>query len=58
MQAIVFRYSLPRFALATVLGALTPRAYTGPLAPTSLLDVPEPTLPAARFQRAYWSGSP
>lgn len=47
MQAIVFRYSLPRFALATVLGLLTPRAYTGPLAPTSLLEVPEPTLPAA-----------
>ena len=46
MQAIVFRYSLPRFALATVLGVLTPRAYTGPLAPTSLLEVPEPTLPA------------
>jgi threonine dehydrogenase-like Zn-dependent dehydrogenase len=47
MQAIVFRYSLPRFALATVLGALSPRAYAGPVAPTSLRDVPEPALPAA-----------
>lgn len=47
MQAIVFRYSLPRFAAATVLGALTPRAYAGPIAPTSLVDAPEPTLPAA-----------
>ena len=46
MQAIVFRYSLPRFALATVLGALTPRAYAGGAAPTALLQVPEPTLPA------------
>lgn len=47
MQAIVFRYSLPRFAAATVLGALTPRAYAGPIAPTSLVEAPEPTLLAA-----------
>lgn len=46
MRAIVFRYSLPRFALATALGALTPRGYTGPAAPTALVETPEPTLPA------------
>ena len=33
MKAILFRYSLPRFAFAYVFGQLTPRAYLGALGP-------------------------
>jgi threonine dehydrogenase-like Zn-dependent dehydrogenase len=46
MRALVFRHSLPREALAFVGGRVTKRAYTAPGAPTSLRDVPEPTLPS------------
>jgi threonine dehydrogenase-like Zn-dependent dehydrogenase len=46
MQALVFRYSMPRFAFARVMGALTPRAYLSTWGPTSLQEVPEPVLPA------------
>ena len=46
MKALVFRHSLPREAAAFVGGRVTKRAYTAPGAPTSLRDVPEPTLPS------------
>jgi threonine dehydrogenase-like Zn-dependent dehydrogenase len=46
MKAIVFRYSLPRFAFAYLGGFLTPRAYLGALGPLALEDIPEPQLPA------------
>jgi threonine dehydrogenase-like Zn-dependent dehydrogenase len=46
MEALVFRYSLPRLAAARLLGALSRAAYFGPWAPLRLERVPEPTLPA------------
>lgn len=46
MQALVFRYSMPRFAFARVMGALTPRAYVSAWGPTGLQEIPEPVLPA------------
>ncbi len=45
MKAIVFDYSLPRFAFAYLLGAVTPRAYLGALGPLALEEIPEPELP-------------
>jgi threonine dehydrogenase-like Zn-dependent dehydrogenase len=44
MQALVFRYSLPRLALAWLFGSITKRAYLGSVGPTRLEQIPEPTL--------------
>ena len=44
MQALVFHYSLPRFAFAKLFGLLTPKAYFGPVGPTRLERIPEPAL--------------
>ncbi len=44
MKALVFRYSFPRFAFATVLGKINPPAYLGPGGPLSLETIPEPAL--------------
>jgi threonine dehydrogenase-like Zn-dependent dehydrogenase len=44
MRAIVFRYSIPRFAFARILGLITLRAYVSSLGPTQLEKIPEPTL--------------
>ena len=44
MQALVFRYSLPRFAFAYTFGRLTPRAYVSWGGPTHLEEIPEPSL--------------
>ena len=44
MQAITFRYSIPRFAFARIAGLITPRAYVSPAAPTQLEQIPDPTL--------------
>ncbi len=46
MRALVFRYSFPRFAFATVIGKIYPPAYLGPGSPMSLESIPEPVLPA------------
>ena len=46
MKALVFRHSYAREALGFVGGRFTKRAYTAPGAPTSLKEVPEPSLPA------------
>ena len=46
MKAIVFQFSMPRLAYATVMGKFTQRAYLSPLGPTNMLDIPEPKLPA------------
>jgi threonine dehydrogenase-like Zn-dependent dehydrogenase len=46
MQALVFENSLPRIAATKALAALTPAAFTGPLAPIRLREIPEPALPA------------
>jgi threonine dehydrogenase-like Zn-dependent dehydrogenase len=46
MQALLFRYSMPRFAFARVMGALTPRAYLSAWGPTGLQEISEPVLPA------------
>ena len=44
MQALVFRYSMPRFVFARACGAFTPRAYLSPWGPTRLETIPEPAL--------------
>ena len=44
MKALVFRFSLPRLAVARVGGKLTPRAYVGWGAPIQLEGVDEPQL--------------
>jgi threonine dehydrogenase-like Zn-dependent dehydrogenase len=44
MQALVFRYSLPRFAFAKLVGLLTARAYVSPAGPLRLESIPEPAL--------------
>ena len=44
MQALMFRYSMPRFAFSWLLGQFTPRAYFGAGSPTQLVQVPEPVL--------------
>jgi hypothetical protein len=44
MQALVFRYSMPRFAFARLVGMLTPRAYLSAWGPTGLQELPEPRL--------------
>jgi len=46
MKAIVFHYSLPRFAFAYLLGIVTPRAHVAALGPLALEEIPEPQLPA------------
>jgi threonine dehydrogenase-like Zn-dependent dehydrogenase len=45
MKAIVFHYSLPRFAFAYLLGIITPRAYLGALGPLAFEEIPDPELP-------------
>ena len=44
MQALIFRYSLPRFAFAWFFGMFTPRAYLGFGGPARLEQIPEPSL--------------
>jgi threonine dehydrogenase-like Zn-dependent dehydrogenase len=45
VKAIIFHYSLPRFAVAYVLGAFMPHAYLGLLGPLAFEEIPEPELP-------------
>ncbi len=45
MQALGFRWSIPRFAFAKLGGALWRGAYTHPFGPVGLLEVPEPGPP-------------
>jgi threonine dehydrogenase-like Zn-dependent dehydrogenase len=47
VQALVFEDSLARIVATKALAALTPRAFTGPLAPIRLREIAEPRLPAA-----------
>jgi threonine dehydrogenase-like Zn-dependent dehydrogenase len=49
MQALVFRYEMPRFAFARVFGTVTPRAYLSRLGPTRLEEIPEPELLGDRW---------
>ncbi len=44
MQALVFENALPRIVATKLLAALSPRAFTGPLAPIQLREIPEPAL--------------
>ncbi|MBM4371954.1 MAG: alcohol dehydrogenase catalytic domain-containing protein, partial [Deltaproteobacteria bacterium] len=44
MRALVFRLSIPKIALARILGVLSDRAYVGPLSALRFEEVPEPTL--------------
>jgi len=41
MKAILFRYSVPRFAFAYLLGLFTPRGYLGTPGPLALQEIPE-----------------
>jgi threonine dehydrogenase-like Zn-dependent dehydrogenase len=45
MQALVFHKHLARMAATRLLGALSARAYVGPISPLRLEEVPEPALP-------------
>jgi len=51
VEALLFENSLPRQAATRILGALTPRAYVGPLAPMTLRQIPDPPLPAPDWVR-------
>ncbi len=44
MKGVVFRYSIPRYALTLALGRVLPSAYYGPLACVQLDKIPEPRL--------------
>jgi threonine dehydrogenase-like Zn-dependent dehydrogenase len=46
MQALVIENSMPRLAATRLLSALSPRAFTGPLSPLRLRELPAPALPA------------
>jgi threonine dehydrogenase-like Zn-dependent dehydrogenase len=46
MKALVFQHSLAREAAGRIGGFVNHRAFTGPIAPTRLRDVPEPVAPA------------
>src|SRR5579885_430897 len=47
MKALVFEKNFGRIAATRILSMLTPRAFTGPLAPIRLRNVAEPDPPAA-----------
>jgi threonine dehydrogenase-like Zn-dependent dehydrogenase len=55
MRALRFHYSLPRFALSSVAGWLTPSAYLWPTAALTLDELPEPVLPAPDWVRVRTS---
>lgn len=44
MKGVVFRFSIPRYALTLALGRILPSAYYGPLACVQLDEIPEPRL--------------
>lgn len=44
MKGVVFRYSIPRYALTLALSRVLPSAYYGPLACVQLDELPEPRL--------------
>ncbi|MGC9996041.1 MAG: alcohol dehydrogenase catalytic domain-containing protein [Terriglobia bacterium] len=46
MKAILFRYSLARFAFAYLGGVVTPRAFLAAPGPLAFKEIPEPQLPA------------
>ena len=51
MRALVFDLKTMRLLAAKVLGPLSDWFYLGPLAPTRLVDLPEPTLPNAHWAK-------
>lgn len=44
MKAVVFLFSIPRYALTMALGPLVPSAYYGPLSCVQMAELPEPQL--------------
>jgi len=46
MQALVCESKIGKIALTKILGALSPRAFVGPLAPIQLREISDPRLPA------------
>lgn len=49
MKAVMFQFSIPRYALTLALGQLIPSVYYGPLSCVQLVEVPEP-----RLLNDYW----
>lgn len=49
MKAVVFRLSMPRYALGRLLGHRFPSLYYGPLSCVSCREVPEPVLPGPEW---------
>src|SRR5262245_18040816 len=46
MDALVFRYNLPRLAMSKISSLVSPRGFFGPWSSFRMEDVPEPQLPA------------
>ena len=49
MKALVFRNNLPKIAATKVMGVVSSRATTGPLAPIRLEEIPEPEIRGERW---------
>jgi threonine dehydrogenase-like Zn-dependent dehydrogenase len=45
MQALIFRYSLPRLAATRILSSISPAGFFGPWSPMTLTTLPDPQLP-------------
>ena len=45
MQALIFRYSLPRLAATRILSSISPSGFFGPWSPMTLTELPDPQLP-------------
>jgi threonine dehydrogenase-like Zn-dependent dehydrogenase len=45
MQALIFRYSLPRLAATRILSSISPAGFFGPWSPMTLTKLPDPQLP-------------
>lgn len=51
MKALRFHNNMPRIAATKILGQLSSSVFTGPIAPMTLDEIPEPSLPAADWVR-------
>jgi len=51
MKALRFHNKMPRIAATKILGQIASSAFTGPLAPMTLDEIPEPRLPAPDWVR-------
>lgn len=51
MKALQYRRNIPRYAILKLLGPRIPKLYTSGVAPLSLVDIPEPSLPTRQWVR-------